>query len=107
MLLHGGELITGTRTDVYGDLFAYSPKRDAWLRLSYVGAPAPRAGHAGVVTARGGGQLWLYGGEVASPSGARFRHYTELWCLHLAERRWEEIKVPGAPMGRSGEWGRE
>lgn len=44
----------------------------------------------------------MYGGEVANPNGTRFRHYTELWCLHLAEKRWEEIKAPNPPQGRSG-----
>jgi hypothetical protein len=66
------------------------------------GAPAPRSGHAAAVAARAGGQLWMYGGEVANPNGTRFRHYTELWCLHLAEKRWEEVKAPNPPQGRSG-----
>lgn len=39
-----------------------------------------------------GGQLWVFGGEFASPSGEQFYHYKDLWVLHLATKTWEQIK---------------
>lgn len=39
-----------------------------------------------------GGQLWIFGGEFASPNGEQFYHYKDLWVLHLATKTWEQIK---------------
>lgn len=39
-----------------------------------------------------GGQLWVFGGEFASPNGEQFYHYKDLWVLHLATKTWEQIK---------------
>ncbi|CAI5667972.1 unnamed protein product [Oreochromis niloticus] len=55
-----------------------------------------------VVVPQGGGQLWVFGGEFASPNGEQFYHYKDLWVLHLATHTWENIKAPGGPSGRSG-----
>ncbi|KAL8195048.1 UNVERIFIED_CONTAM: kelch domain containing 4, partial [Gekko kuhli] len=55
-----------------------------------------------VVVAQGGGQLWLFGGEFASPDGEQFYHYKDLWVLHLASKTWEQIRASGGPSGRSG-----
>ncbi|NXK87311.1 KLDC4 protein, partial [Formicarius rufipectus] len=49
-----------------------------------------------------GGQLWIFGGEFASPSGEQFYHYKDLWVLHLATKTWEQIRASGGPSGRSG-----
>ncbi|XP_030313513.1 kelch domain-containing protein 4 isoform X2 [Calypte anna] len=49
-----------------------------------------------------GGQLWVFGGEFASPNGEQFYHYKDLWVLHLATKTWEQIKASGGPSGRSG-----
>ena len=38
-----------------------------------------------------GGQLWIFGGEFASPSQLQFYHYKDLWVLHLKDKRWEKI----------------
>lgn len=45
-----------------------------------------------VVVPQGGGQLWVFGGEFASPNGEQFYHYKDLWVLHLASHTWENIK---------------
>lgn len=45
-----------------------------------------------VVVPQGGGQLWVFGGEFASPNGEQFYHYKDLWMLHLATHTWENIK---------------
>lgn len=45
-----------------------------------------------VVVPQGGGQLWVFGGEFASPNGEQFYHYKDLWVLHLATNTWENIK---------------
>lgn len=45
-----------------------------------------------VVVPQGGGQLWVFGGEFASPNGEQFYHYKDLWVLHLATHTWEKIK---------------
>lgn len=48
--------------------------------------------HQAVVVPQGGGQLWVFGGEFASPNGEQFYHYKDLWVLHLATNTWENIK---------------
>ncbi|XP_070468563.1 kelch domain-containing protein 4 isoform X2 [Equus przewalskii] len=55
-----------------------------------------------VVVPQGGGQVWIFGGEFASPDGEQFYHYKDLWVLHLATRTWEQVRSPGGPSGRSG-----
>jgi len=45
-----------------------------------------------VVVPQGGGQMWIFGGEFASPDGEQFYHYKDLWVLHLGTRTWEQIK---------------
>lgn len=49
-----------------------------------------------------GGQMWIFGGEFASPTKSQFYHYKDLWVYHFAEKRWEQIKASGAPTSRSG-----
>ncbi|XP_041519261.1 uncharacterized protein LOC121455699 [Microtus oregoni] len=45
-----------------------------------------------VVVPQSGGQLWVFGGEFASPDGEQFYHYKDLWVLHLATKTWEQIR---------------
>ena len=45
-----------------------------------------------VAVPQGGGQLWIFGGEFASPDGEQFYHYKDLWVLHLATRTWEQVR---------------
>uniref|UniRef100_A0A3Q2NVZ2 Kelch domain containing 4 n=1 Tax=Fundulus heteroclitus TaxID=8078 RepID=A0A3Q2NVZ2_FUNHE len=65
-------------------------------------SPLRWSSHQAVVVPQGGGQLWVFGGEFASPNGEQFYHYKDLWVLHLATHTWENIKAPGGPSGRSG-----
>ncbi|XP_033613725.1 kelch domain-containing protein 4 isoform X2 [Fukomys damarensis] len=55
-----------------------------------------------VVVPQRGGQLWIFGGEFASPDGEQFYHYKDLWVLHLATKMWEQVRSTGGPSGRSG-----
>lgn len=54
--------------------------------------PASVSSPQAVVVPQGGGQLWVFGGEFASPNGEQFYHYKDLWVLHLATHTWENIK---------------
>ena len=56
------------------------------------GGPASRCSHQAVMTSSGGGQMWVFGGEYASPSETQFHHYKDLWCYHFASRRWEKVR---------------
>ncbi|KAH0821610.1 hypothetical protein GEV33_001181 [Tenebrio molitor] len=55
-----------------------------------------------VATSSNKGQLWLFGGEFASPSQAQFYHYRDLWVYHMATKQWEKIQAPNGPSARSG-----
>ena len=66
------------------------------------GGPASRCSHQAVMTSSGGGQMWVFGGEYASPSETQFHHYKDLWCYHFASRRWEKVSASGGPSSRSG-----
>lgn len=46
--------------------------------------------------------MWIFGGEYASPNGDAFKHFNDLWVLHLKEQRWEKIDCAGGPSSRSG-----
>ncbi|GBP94390.1 Kelch domain-containing protein 4 [Eumeta japonica] len=64
--------------------------------------PAPRSGHQMVSVATDGGQLWLFGGEHASPSQMQFYHYKDLWMMSLKTHKWEKINASNGPSPRSG-----
>lgn len=64
--------------------------------------PPPRCSHQMVATSSNKGQLWLFGGEFASPSQAQFYHYRDLWVYHMATKQWEKIQAPNGPSARSG-----
>lgn len=53
-----------------------------------------------MVVPQGGGQLWVFGGEFASPNGEQFYHYKDLWVLHLATNTWENIKYVPVTVNR-------
>jgi N-acetylneuraminic acid mutarotase len=55
-----------------------------------------------ISTAANGGELWLFGGEFASPSGLQFYHFRDLWKFSVAGKRWEQVKTPVSPSARSG-----
>ncbi|CAJ0937755.1 unnamed protein product [Ranitomeya imitator] len=88
LILFGGEYFNGQKTFLYNELYIYNIKKNSWSKAAAV----PQAG----------GQLWIFGGEFASPDGEQFYHYKDLWVLHLQTKTWEQIKSPGGPSGRSG-----
>uniref|UniRef100_UPI00358E8F8A kelch domain-containing protein 4-like n=1 Tax=Myxine glutinosa TaxID=7769 RepID=UPI00358E8F8A len=92
LLLFGGEYFNGQRTFVYNDLYVYHIKKNCWTKVGIPNAPAPRCAHQAVVIPSAGGQMWLFGGEFASPNGEIFYHYKDLWVLHLNTRTWEEVR---------------
>ncbi|XP_060644473.2 kelch domain-containing protein 4 isoform X1 [Anolis sagrei] len=102
LILFGGEYFNGQKTFLYNDFYIYNIRKDSWTKVDIPNPPPPRCAHQAVAVAQGGGQLWVFGGEFASPNGEQFYHYKDLWVLHLATKTWEQIKAPGAPSGRSG-----
>ncbi|XP_008309253.1 kelch domain-containing protein 4 [Cynoglossus semilaevis] len=102
LILFGGEFYNGKKTYLYNDLYFYNIKKNSWVKSDIPGPPPPRCSHQAVVVPQGGGQLWVFGGEFASPNGEQFYHYKDLWVLHLATNTWENVKAPGGPSGRSG-----
>lgn len=102
IILFGGEFFNGKRTYLYNDLYFYNIKKNCWVKSEIPNPPPPRCAHQAVVVPQGGGQLWVFGGEFASPNGEQFYHYKDLWVLHLATNTWENIKATGGPSGRSG-----
>ncbi|PSN46470.1 hypothetical protein C0J52_06872 [Blattella germanica] len=91
-----------TNTFVYNDMYFYNIPRNEWVRLKAPGGPAPRCGHQTVALSTGKGQLWVFGGEYASPTQAQFYHYRDLWLFHMSLKKWEKINVSGGPSSRSG-----
>ncbi|NXO83698.1 KLDC4 protein, partial [Sitta europaea] len=102
LILFGGEYFNGQKTFLYNDLYIYHIRKNSWAKLDIPNPPPRRCAHQAAVVPSAGGQLWIFGGEFASPNGEQFYHYKDLWVLHLATKTWEQIKAPGGPSGRSG-----
>ncbi|XP_053672315.1 kelch domain-containing protein 4 [Anopheles nili] len=102
IFLHGGEFFNGQSTTIYGDFYSYSPAKNEWKTLKSSICPAPRSGHQMVSVATDGGQIWLFGGEYASPSQLQFYHYRDLWVYRMAQKQWEKLNAPNGPSARSG-----
>ncbi|CAN8024998.1 unnamed protein product [Ixodes persulcatus] len=102
LLLFGGEYYNGLKTFMYNELYVYNIKKNSWLLVKCPHPPPPRCAHQTVMIPRGGGQMWVFGGEFASPTRSQFYHYKDLWVYHLASRSWEQVNVPGGPSARSG-----
>lgn len=102
LILFGGEFFNGKKTFLYNELYFYNIKKNTWVKVDVPNPPPRRCAHQAVIVHQGGGQMWVFGGEFASPDGEQFYHYKDLWVLHLGTRTWEQIKAPGAPSGRSG-----
>uniref|UniRef100_A0A3Q3XCC4 Uncharacterized protein n=1 Tax=Mola mola TaxID=94237 RepID=A0A3Q3XCC4_MOLML len=92
LILFGGEFFNGKKTYLYNDLYFYNIKKNCWVKSEIPNPPPPRCSHQAVVVPQGGGQLWVFGGEFASPNGEQFYHYKDLWVLHLSTHMWEHIK---------------
>ncbi|KFO77888.1 Kelch domain-containing protein 4, partial [Cuculus canorus] len=102
LILFGGEYFNGQKTYLYNELYVYNIRKNSWSKLEIPNPPPRRCAHQAVVVPTAGGQLWVFGGEFASPNGEQFYHYKDLWVLHLATKTWEQIKASGGPSGRSG-----
>ncbi|XP_028931232.1 kelch domain-containing protein 4 isoform X1 [Ornithorhynchus anatinus] len=102
LILFGGEYFNGQKTFLYNELFIYNIRKDTWTKVDVPNPPPRRCAHQAAMVPQGGGQLWVFGGEFASPDGEQFYHYKDLWVLHLATKTWEQIKATGGPSGRSG-----
>ncbi|XP_054735460.1 kelch domain-containing protein 4 [Anastrepha obliqua] len=102
LILFGGEFYNGQRVCVYNDFFFYNIAKNEWKQVHTPAGPAPRSGHQMVAVATDGGQLWLFGGEYASPSQLQFYHYKDLWVMSIKSRTWEKINAPNGPSARSG-----
>ncbi|XP_030375150.1 kelch domain-containing protein 4 [Scaptodrosophila lebanonensis] len=102
LIMFGGEFYNGSKVCVYNDLYFYNISRNEWKQLRSPSGPTPRSGHQMVTVATDGGQLWLYGGEHASPSQLQFYHYKDLWMMSLKTRKWEKVPAPNGPSARSG-----
>uniref|UniRef100_A0A8C6AMD8 Kelch domain containing 4 n=1 Tax=Monodon monoceros TaxID=40151 RepID=A0A8C6AMD8_MONMO len=92
LILFGGEYFNGQKTFLYNELYIYNIRKDAWTKVEIPNPPPRRCAHQAVMVPQGGGQLWIFGGEFASPDGEHFYHYRDLWVLHLATRTWEQVR---------------
>jgi len=102
IIMFGGEYFNGAKTYVYGDLVVYNLKKKTWVKIQAPGAAPPRCAHQAVLTAGDGGQLWIFGGEYASPTQSQFYHYKDLWVFGLKAKKWEKITAAQGPSSRSG-----
>ncbi|XP_055624631.1 kelch domain-containing protein 4 [Toxorhynchites rutilus septentrionalis] len=98
----GGEFFNGQKTIVYGDFYCYNVTKNEWKTLKSSICPAPRSGHQMVSVSTDGGQIWLFGGEFASPSQLQFYHYKDLWVYRIGQKQWEKINATNGPSARSG-----
>ncbi|CAM6032072.1 unnamed protein product, partial [Sphagnum compactum] len=99
--LFGGEFFNGQRTETYSDFYFHNTVKNEWKLVKAKG-PTPRSGAAMVSVETDGGQLWLFGGEYASPSQLQFIHFKDLWVYRLNTKIWEKINAPNGPSARSG-----
>ncbi|XP_055844133.1 kelch domain-containing protein 4 [Episyrphus balteatus] len=102
LIMFGGEFFNGQKICIYNDLFFYNIAKNEWKQVQSPNGPTPRSGHQMVPVASDGGQLWLFGGEHASPSQLQFYHYKDLWVMRLKTKSWEKINAPNGPSPRSG-----
>ncbi|EGD83347.1 hypothetical protein PTSG_12104 [Salpingoeca rosetta] len=102
LILFGGEFTNGIKTFVYGELLFYNIKKDDWRNVQIPKGPPPRSGHQAVSVSRLGGQMWVFGGEYSSPTGSTFKHFNDLWCLNIKDKKWMKVTRSGAPSSRSG-----
>jgi len=102
IIFFGGEFYNGSTTKMFSDLLIYNTKKNNWTQISSPAGPPPRSSHQAALVTRGGGQLWIFGGEYTSPSESQFYHHKDLWCYHFSSKRWEKVIATGSPSGRSG-----
>ena len=102
LIIFGGEYFNGHQTFMYNDVFIYNIKKCEWIKQFIPNPPPPRCSHQAVAVSKEGGQLWIFGGEFASPNNSSFYHYKDLWVLNLKDHTWKQVKSPGGPSQRSG-----
>ena len=98
----GGEFFNGNKTEVYGEFFTYNTVKSEWKQIIASPAPTPRSGHQMIASAQNGGELYLFGGEYASPSQLQFLHFRDLWRFQFSTKKWEKCNTPLGPSARSG-----
>ncbi|GAB4820430.1 hypothetical protein N2152v2_007476 [Parachlorella kessleri] len=101
VLLFGGEWYDADRdkTHVYAEIFVYNTDKDSWRQVVSPNGPLPRTSHQAVIHK---GYMYVFGGEFTSLNQEKFRHYSDLWRLSLADWRWEQLPSKGGPSARSG-----
>lgn len=103
LIVFGGEYFDGQKTTLYNDLYFYNVAKNEWKLLKCAGpVPTPRSGAQLVFSSADGGQMWMFGGEYASPSQLQFIHFKDLWVFRMNQRRWEKITAADGPSARSG-----
>jgi N-acetylneuraminic acid mutarotase len=102
IFIFGGEFFNGQKTEIYGDLYSYNVVKNEWKLWKSASGPAPRSGHQALCVQTDGGQMWMFGGEFASPSQLQFYHFKDLWVFRFASKSWEKITAPNGPSARSG-----
>lgn len=100
--MFGGEFFNGSKTEVYGEFFLYNTLKSEWKELVASPAPTPRSSHQMISTAQNRGELYLFGGEYASPSQLQFLHFKDTWRFQLSSKKWEKLNTPICPSARSG-----
>jgi hypothetical protein len=73
-------------------MFVYNINRGDWTMVKAPAGSPPRCSHQAVALPVGGGQLWVFGGEYASPTQSQFYHYRDLWVFHFAKNLWEKVR---------------
>ncbi|XP_058464334.1 kelch domain-containing protein 4 [Malaya genurostris] len=102
VFIYGGEFFDGQKTVVYGQFFCYNVIKNEWKELKSSICPAPRSGHQMISVSTDGGQIWLFGGEFASPSQLQFYHFKDMWVYRIGKKQWEKINAANGPSARSG-----
>lgn len=103
IFMFGGEFFNGNKTEVFDDFFVFNTAKHEWKKVSASPSPTHRSGHQMVATAQNGGELYLFGGEYASPSQLQFLHFKDLWRWQLATKKWEKLSTGKVgPSARSG-----
>lgn len=101
LILYGGEYYDSDKdkTHVYGDVYVYSTDKGTWSHIHTPGGPLPRTSHQAAIHKS---SMYVFGGEFTSLNQTKFKHYSDVWRLHLAEWRWEPLPSKGGPSARSG-----
>ncbi|CED85351.1 glycoside hydrolase family 38 protein [Phaffia rhodozyma] len=98
----GGEYYDGDRATFYNDVYRYQPEKDEWRLFASPNSPGPRSAHCCVASPSGGGKLYIFGGEYASPKQTSFHHFRDFWEFDVNSHEWERIETKVKPSPRSG-----